>query len=68
MQNVEEIEFQYVTNQAGEKTGVLLSIAAFEEILEDLQDLAVAAERRDEETIPHEQLKQELISDGLLQD
>jgi len=66
MQSVEEIEFQYVTNQAGEKTAVLLSISAFEEILEDLQDLAVAAERRDEETISHEQLKQELKGDGLL--
>jgi len=68
MQSVEEIEFQYVTNQAGEKTAVLLSISAFEEILEDLQDLAVAAERRDEETISHDQLKQELKGDGLLQD
>jgi hypothetical protein len=67
MQSVEEIEFQYVTNQAGEKTAVLLSIAAFEEILEDLQDLAVAAERRDEETISHDQLKAELKNDGLLQ-
>ena len=60
MQSVKELEFQYVTNQAGEKTAVLLLISAFEELLEDLQDLAIIAERRNEETIPHEQLIKEL--------
>ena len=67
MQSVKELEFQYVTNQAGEKTAVLLPISAFEELLEDLEDLAAIAERRDEETIPHEQLIKELKSDGILQ-
>ncbi len=67
MQNVKELEFQYVTNQAGEKTAVLLPISAFEELLEDLQDLAAVAERRDEETVSHEQLKKELRNDGILQ-
>ena len=67
MQSVKELEFQYVTNQAGEKTAVLLPISAFEELLEDLEDLAAVAERRDEETIPHEQLIKELKSDGILQ-
>ncbi len=66
MQNVKEIDFQVVTNQAGEKTAVLLPIAAFEEIMEDLDDLAKLAERRDETTISHEKLKEQLKADGLL--
>lgn len=66
MQAIKEIEFQYVTNQAGEKTAVLLLIAEFEEILEDLRDLALIAERRDEETVSQKQLCKELKLDGIL--
>ncbi len=40
MLNNKEIELQYVTNQAGEKTAVLLSIEQFREMMEDLEDLA----------------------------
>jgi len=38
----------------------------YEKLLEDLDDLAVVAERRDEPTIPHEQFVSELKRDGLL--
>jgi hypothetical protein len=58
---------QYVTNQAGEKTAVILPINEFEELLEDLQDLAIVAERRDEPSISHEELLAELKRDGLIQ-
>ena len=57
---------QYVTNQAGEKTAVILPINEFEELLEDLQDLAVVAERRDEPSISHDELLAELKRDGLI--
>ena len=53
-------ELQYVTNQAGEKTAVILSIEKFRELLEDIQDLASVAERRDESTISHDELLSEL--------
>ncbi len=58
---------QYVTNQAGEKIAVILPINEFEELLEDLQDLAVVAERRDEPSISHEELLAELKRDGIIQ-
>lgn len=58
--------FQYVTNHAGEKTAVILPITEFEELLEDLQDLATVAERRDEPTISHDELLAELKRDGLV--
>lgn len=59
-------EFQYVTNQAGEKTAIILPISEFEELLEDLQDLASVAERRGEPTVSHDELLDELKRDGLV--
>jgi PHD/YefM family antitoxin component YafN of YafNO toxin-antitoxin module len=61
-----ELNLQYITNEAGEKTAVILPISDFEELLEDLQDLAIVAERRDEPTISHEELIAELQRDGLV--
>lgn len=59
---------QYVTDDAGNKTGVLLDVMEYEKLLEDLRDLAVIAERRGEPTIPHDQFLEELRKDGILQD
>lgn len=61
-----ESEVRYVTNQDGEKTAVILPIEDFEELLEDLGDLAAVAERRDEPTISHDDLLAELKRDGLI--
>jgi PHD/YefM family antitoxin component YafN of YafNO toxin-antitoxin module len=57
---------QYITNQAGEKTAVIVPISEFEELIEDLQDLAIVAERRAESTISHDELLAELKRDGLI--
>lgn len=66
--NSKQIEVQYVTNQAGEKTAVILPIEEYEELLEDLDDLALAAERRAEPTVSHDELLAELKRDGILSD
>ena len=57
---------QYITNDKGDKTAVVLPIEVFQEILEDIEDLACIAERREEPTITHEELIAELRKDGLL--
>jgi len=57
---------QYLTDDAGKKTAVVVPITDYEKLLEDLDDLAAIAERREEATIPHEQFKAELRRDGLL--
>ena len=44
---------QYLTNEKGKKTAVVMPIEDYEKLREDMDDLAVIAERRDEETIPH---------------
>jgi hypothetical protein len=61
-----EAEVQYVTNPDGEKTAVIVPIAEFEELLEDVEDLAAVAERRDEPAISHDELLAELKQEGLL--
>jgi hypothetical protein len=67
MLSMKQDDLQYVTNQAGEKTAVILPINEFEELLEDLHDLATVAERRAESTISHEELLAELKRDGIIQ-
>ena len=57
---------QYITNDSGEKISVILPISEFQELIEDIEDLATIAERRDEPTISHEQLITELKRDGLI--
>jgi hypothetical protein len=57
---IRELQLKYITNEAGEKTAVILPIKEFEELLEDLADLAVIAERRDEPTIPFEEVIRKL--------
>jgi PHD/YefM family antitoxin component YafN of YafNO toxin-antitoxin module len=57
---------KYITDEGGERTAVVLPISDYEKLLEDLEDLAIVAERRDEPTIPHEQFISELKRDGLI--
>ena len=66
MLDVKHIDLQYVTNEQGQKTAVILPIEQFEELLEDIEDLATVAERREEPTIAHADLVSELKQDGLL--
>jgi len=56
---------QYLTNEKGRKTSVVLPLADYEKLLEDLDDLSVIAERRDEETISHAEFKKGLKRNGL---
>jgi hypothetical protein len=65
MQSLKELKVQYITNESGEKTAVVLPIADFQELMEDL---AVVVERREEPIVRHEKLIAELKRDGLLSD
>ena len=66
MLEIKELEVQYVTNDAGEKTAVILPIHQFQALMDDIEDLATVAERRDEPTISHGDLIAELKRDGLI--
>ncbi|HQY92578.1 MAG: hypothetical protein WAU00_19890 [Caldilinea sp.] len=63
---IDQLTLQYITNDAGKRSAVIIPIEQFDAILEDLADLAVIAERRDEPTVSHEQLKEALKHDGFL--
>ena len=65
---LKDMQVQYITNETGERSSVILSIEDFETLLEDLEDLAMIAGRRDEPTISHQELKAELKRDGLIPD
>ncbi len=62
------IKPQYITDADGKKTGVILSIEEYEELMEDIEDLAVLADRREEPAIPHEELVADLKRNGYLPD
>ena len=57
---------QYLTDEHGERTAVVLPISEYEKLLQDLEDLAFVAERRNEPTTPHAQFVSELKRDGIL--
>lgn len=66
MNAIRELQAKYVTDESGNKTAVILPIEAFEELLEDMEDLAVMAERREEPSMPHEEVVARLKRDGFL--
>jgi hypothetical protein len=57
---------KYIVNEKGEKTAAILPIKKYEELVENLHDLAIVAERRDEPTITFGKLKKRLRKNGLL--
>ncbi len=59
-------DLHYLTDEHGERTAVVIPLPEYEKLLEDLEDLAVVAERRDEPAIPHQQFVAGLKQDGLL--
>nr|MDO8080916.1 hypothetical protein [Candidatus Freyarchaeota archaeon] len=57
---------QYIIDEKGKKTAVVIPMEEYEELLADLHDLAIIAERRDEATVTLEELKERLKRDGIL--
>ncbi|MEI7933576.1 MAG: hypothetical protein WCH30_00765 [Chlorobiaceae bacterium] len=51
---------KYVINTQGKKTGVLLSLKQYQQLLEDLHDLTILASRRDETPLTLEEMKRRL--------
>jgi len=68
MLNLDQFQIQYITDADGQKSAVILPIEEFYQLLEDLEELAIVAERAEEPTISHEQLIERLKADGLLPD
>jgi hypothetical protein len=57
---------RFIVDEKGNRVSVVLPVDEYEELLEDLHDLAVVAERRDEPSCSHAVLKKRLKAGGLL--
>ena len=57
---------QFVVDSQGKKTAVILPIRHYQKLLEDVRDLAVVAERRDEKPISMDEMKRRLKKHGLI--
>ena len=58
---------QFLTDSEGGKVAVVIPIQDYDNLLEDIADLACAAERRDDERVSLSDVKASLIANGLLQ-
>ena len=68
MLNMTNLDVQYITDEGGQKKAVIMSIERFYQLLEDINDLAIMAERKDEPTISHQQVHNILKADGVISD
>jgi len=66
MINTIELHPQFITDEKGMKQSVVLSMPVFQELLENLEDLAAIAERKDESLTSHADFLKELKGSGLL--
>jgi PHD/YefM family antitoxin component YafN of YafNO toxin-antitoxin module len=57
---------QFVVDAKGRKKAVIVTATRYEQIMEDLHDLAMVAERRNEEAVSLDEMKRRLKRDGLL--
>jgi PHD/YefM family antitoxin component YafN of YafNO toxin-antitoxin module len=60
------METQFLTDDRGQKIAVVIPIADYESLMEDVADLAAVAERRDDDRISLAELKEQLTVDGFL--
>ena len=56
----------FVTDEKGKKKAIILDIKLYQEILEDLEDLRLLAERRNEATSSLAEVEARLKAHGLL--
>lgn len=57
---------KYIVDEKGRKSSVIISLKKYQELLEDVYDLAIIAERKNEHTISFNELKKKLKTDGLI--
>ena len=57
---------EFITDDKGRKKAVILDIKLYQEILDDLEDLRLLAERKDEATSSLQEVEERLKARGLL--
>ena len=57
---------QFIIDENGRKVAAVIPIVEYAELMEDLEDIASVAERRDEESVPLETILKEFKKNGLV--
>jgi hypothetical protein len=57
---------EYITDPKGKKRKVILPIKTYESLLEDLHDLAIVADRKNDKAIPFDDVLKDLKKNDLL--
>ena len=57
---------RFIVDESGERTDVVIPVNEYKELMEDLHDLAIIAERRDEDSIDFNELKKRLRVNGII--
>ncbi len=58
---IKELLGQFIVDESGKKKAVILPMKDYEELFEDLHDLAIIAERKDESTVSFDDIKKRLV-------
>lgn len=66
MISLEALKREFGADENDDKKSAILSVEDFQELIENIEDLAAIAERRDEATVSHEKLLEELRNDGII--
>lgn len=61
-----KLKEKFLTDENGKKEAVVLDVRTYEELIEDLEDLVVIADRKSEEAVPLDAVKRKLKKDGIL--
>jgi hypothetical protein len=57
---------EYIVDAKGKRLSVVMPVEEFDELMQDVEDLAAVAERRAEPTVDHAEVVKRLRADGLL--
>ena len=57
---------EYITDESGNKKALIIPIREFEDIIEDIEDIITAYQRKDEKKVSLEKVKKNLKSKGIL--
>lgn len=61
-----KVKEKYIMNEKGRKESVILDVATYEDLKDDLEDLYSIAERKKEKSISLESVKKSLKKSGIL--
>ncbi len=57
---------KFIIDDKGKKTAVIIPLNTYEQLMDDLHDLAIVAERREEKAISLEEMTKKLKKSGAL--